>query len=112
MLSLSLLFAGLWAYIWQWGLAFVVMAGLLTAAVMSTAIPVIGPYLGQVRVHLAWAALAIALFMAGWTQGARTASARAEAKQVVIERNVTRAVKEAKDPSINNWPDRWDREDH
>ena len=112
MQTLNLLTAGLWSYVWQWSLAFTLMAGLITAAVMTTAIPVIGPYLGAIRAHLAWAALAIALFMVGWTQGAKTSSARTEAKQIVIERNVTRAVEGAKKPSVQGWPDRWDREDH
>ncbi len=109
----SLMLAGLWTYIWQWGLAFIVMGGLLTAAVMTTSIPIIGPWLQPLRAHLAWAALAIALFMFGWSQGEKAGTARATAKQVVVEREVKSVVEEAiRPPSIKGWPDKWDREEH
>lgn len=109
---LQLAFAGVWTYVWQWGVSVTLIILLVGAAYFTTAIPVIGPYLRDMRAHLLWAAFGIAIFLFGHTVGHRAAMKRVEIKEVIIERTVEKAVKNTTTPKAKRQPDRWDRPEH
>ena len=105
-------FAGITAFIIHWGFWGSLAAGLVAAGLFSSMIPVIGPYLTAIRRDLYWAAFGCVLIMFGMYQGARDATARCEAKQVVITKTVTKAVTKTKTPSAQKQNDRWDRPEY
>lgn len=102
--SLQLMFAGAGSFIFHWGtgVALLILCAVIYFA--SASIPVIGPWLGKFREQILWVAAAIAVFMAGQAIGARDASNRCEAKQIIVERVVTKVVDSAKKSTTK---DKW-----
>lgn len=84
--------AGLWSFIWHWGLGIGAIILLLAADIFSTSIPIIGPWLGKVREYLFIAACAIAFILAGEYIGARDAAHRCVAQTQVVNHFITRTV--------------------
>ena len=106
---IKMAFAGVWAFIFSWGLGVGLIVCLLLAAYFTTAVPLIGPYLSEQRKHLIMAAVAVAIFMGGQVVGAHNANQRNAAKQVIVEDTVGKAVDRAKK---STRPDKWDRPEH
>lgn len=106
----QMLFAGAWAYIWQWGVCVGLIVVLLLGAYFTTAIPVIGPFLKGMREHLLWAAFGVAIFLAGWTMGAKAATERAEKQSAIVVKTVDKAVEKAKKGVKQKDP--WDRAEY
>jgi len=104
--TLELAFAGTWQYIFHWGIGVALIIGLLAAAYFTTAIPLIGPFLGEFHKDLLWAAFAVAVFLAGSWMGDKDATIRCKAQQIVVEKTVKNAVNKATHPSKRQ--DRWD----
>lgn len=105
MMWLELAFAGLGSFIWHWGIGIGMIIILVGAAELTTAIPIIGNWLATVRIHLLWAAAAIALVLAGEYIGARDAAKRCEAKAAIVDTRVGKAVKKAitAPPKTDRW---------
>lgn len=119
--TLKLAFAGVWSYILHWGIGVALIIGFVAAGYFTTAIPFIGPYLTGMRSHLYWAAVCVALVLAGHVIGARDEASRCQAKAIVIEHTVVqtvekvvRAVDEAVKPPVGNKQTRdpWDQKGH
>lgn len=100
--------AGLWSFIWHWGVGVASIILLVGGAVFSQSIPLIGPYLHELRKDMLWAAAAIALFLGGQWVGARDAANRCEKKAVVIEKIVKQTVKGVQTPKAATQKDKWD----
>lgn len=101
--------AGVWAFIFSWGLGVGLIICLLLAAYFTTAIPLIGPFLTDQRKHLILAAVAIAIYLGGYYVGARDANKRNTAKQDIVEDTVDKAIDRAR---RSTRPDPWDRPEH
>lgn len=110
--SIELALAGLWSYVVSWGLAVALLVGLLAAALFTTAIPVIGPYLKDMRAHLLWAAFGVCLYIGGMYSGGAAEKRRGVAKQVVIEKTVTNAVTKTDSLKYRKMQDRWDKSEY
>jgi hypothetical protein len=108
---IALAFAGIWTFIWQWGVCIALIIMLLAAAYFTTAIPILGRYLDGMRNHLLWAAFVIAVFLYGHSVGTKAANQRTAARAVVIEVTVEKAVEKAKTKS-NPAKDRWNRPEY
>jgi hypothetical protein len=106
---IKMAFAGLWAFIFSWGLGVAIIIGLLAAAYFTTAVPFIGPYLKDARSHLLWAAFVVAVFLAGQYTGAHNATKRHEAQQTIVEQTVDKALDNAKKDKSK---DKWDRPEY
>ncbi len=104
--------AGVWPFIWQWGLEIGLIILLLAAAFFSSAIPVIGPYLNGLRKDLLWAAAAVGILMAGQLIGTHDANNRCKAKETVIEKIVTKTVEKTKTPKAVHQTDPFDNPDN
>lgn len=109
---LKMAFAGIWGFVFSWGLGVGLIICLLAAAYFTTAVPFIGPYLSGMRAHLLWAALGVAIFLGGHYVGASNATARCEAKQVIVDDIVDDAVAKTKTPAARGAKDKWDRPEH
>lgn len=86
--------AGLWSFIWHWGLGIGAIILLIAADVFSTSIPIIGPFLGRIREWLFLAACAIAFVLAGEYIGAHDAAYRCKAQTIVVNHYVDKIVHE------------------
>lgn len=109
MLTMQLFFAGIWAQVWHWGIGIGLIILCLAGAFFTTSIPIIGPYLTNARRDLLWAAFTIAIFLAGQWLGAHDEKRKHEARQVIIEQTVDKAVDKTKTPAAKGKPDRWDK---
>ncbi len=109
---LQSLFAGAWAFIWHWGTGIALIILLCAGAYFTTAVPVLGPFLGRFRKDLLWAAAAIAVFLGGQYIGAQDANRRCAAKQEIVKERVNSivdGVKSEKPPADGSAPrDKWD----
>lgn len=112
MLTLQLLFAGIWSQIWHWGTGIGIIVILLAMAYFTTAIPFIGPWLGNARKDLLWAAFGVGLLLTGEAIGAHDQAKKSDAKKIVIEQHVDKVVKKAKTPRARAAKDRWDRPEY
>lgn len=110
--AIQLAFAGATQYILHWGLFASLAVALAAAGYFTTAVPIIGPYLKDMREHLLWAAFGCVLVMVGMYIGGRDAARRCEAKQIIIEKVVTKAVTKTSTPKAKAQQDRWDREEY
>jgi hypothetical protein len=118
--TIQLMFAGIWAGVWHWGVGIALIILLVGGAIFSQAIPVIGPYLTPIRKDMLWAAAIIAVFLGGQYLGGRDATARCTAREVVVEKVVDKVVTGVEtDPANQPQPekkgvkrkspsDRWD----
>lgn len=101
-------FAGWWAFAWHWGVGVFSIIALVAGAIFSQSIPLIGPYLHEVRKDMLWAAAGIALFLGGQWVGAHDAANRCDKKAVVIEKIVKQVVKGTTTPKAKTQKDKWD----
>lgn len=115
----SLLFAGSWSLIWHWGVGVGLIVLCLLGAWFTTAIPIIGPYLTGARKDFLWAAFGIAVFLGGNLMGVHDEKAKCEAKSIVIEHVVEKAVEQATPrPAVKGKrqrarkPDPWDSKEN
>lgn len=111
-LSTQLLFAGVTKYVVHWGFWGTATAVLLALGVFAPAIPVIGPFLSKIRKDFFLAAGVCVAVMYGMYTGAKDATARCVAKEVVIEKTVTKAVDKTKTPAAKRQRDRWDNPEY
>lgn len=88
--------AGIWSFIWNWGLGIGVIILCGIGIVFTDSIPVIGPWLGRERKGLLVIAIVTGAVLLGEFIGARDSSRRCTAKTVVIEKIVTKVVHKAK----------------
>lgn len=102
---LKLAFAGLGPLIWHWGIGVGAIILLVAAAELTTAIPLIGPWLEKVRKDILWVAVGIALLLIGEGIGARDMAHRSAAKALIIQSTVDEAVLDA---NGNPRQDKWD----
>ena len=100
--------AGWLAYIMHWGLGIASIILLVAGAIFSQSIPIIGPYLHEIRKDMLWAAAAIALFLGGQWVGAHDAANRCDKKAVVIEKIVKQVVKGTTTPKAAGQKDKYD----
>lgn len=110
--SIQLAFAGVTQYILHWGLFGSLALGLVAASYFAASIPFIGKFLEPIRRDLLWAALGCVLIMFGMFIGAKDATNRCEAKQIVIEKVVTKAVNKTTTPKAQRQKDRWDKPEY
>src|SRR5689334_18964529 len=101
-------FAGAWSYIWHWGAGVAAIIILVAAAIFSTSIPIIGPYLTRFRDELLWLAFCIAVLLAGMWVGSHDEAKRCDKKAVVIEKIVKQVVKGTTTPRATKQKDKWD----
>lgn len=94
--AIHLFFAGSWGLIWHWGLGVGVIVLCIAGAVLTDAIPVIGPWLGRERKWLLFIAAITGAILVGELIGGYDQLNRCRAKTVVIEKIVTKAVDRAK----------------
>lgn len=109
--TMQLAFAGVGSLIWHWGTGIGLIVICLLCASFTTSIPIIGPYLVNTRRDFLWAAFCIAVFLCGMFVGVHDEKARCEAKSIVIERVVEKAVNKAKAPPVRGkkrTTDPWD----
>lgn len=99
MFAINLMFAGLEHLIWHWGIGIGAIILLVLAAEMTTAVPLIGPWLEKVRKDLLWVAVAIALVLAGEFVGAKDMADRCDAKAAVVTTEVHTQVVKARKPA-------------
>jgi hypothetical protein len=104
--------AGLWASLLHWGIGITAIVLLLAAAIFTDSIPVIGKFLAPLRKDLLWAAFGVALLLIGQFIGTHDANNRCVAKQVVIEKIVTKAVDKTKKPASKSAKDPFDDPDN
>lgn len=112
MLTLQLIFAGIWSQVWHWGTGIGLIILLVALAWFTTAVPVIGPYLTNARRDLLWAASAVAIFLAGQALGSHDEARKNAAKQVVIENRVDAVVEKTTTPAAKAQKDRWNRPEY
>lgn len=117
--NVQLAFAGVTQFIVSWGFFGSLAAGLVAAAYFSkliVAVPVVGPlferFIVPIRKDLYWAAFGCVLIMFGMYVGAKDATNRCVAKQVVIEKIVTKAVDKTSTPRAKKQADRWDKTEY
>jgi hypothetical protein len=110
--AIQLAFAGVTHYILHWGLFGGLAIGLAATAWFSQVIPVVGPWLYPIRRDLYWAAFGCVLIVAGMYMGAQDATNRCEAKQLVIEKVVTKAVEQTTTPQAKRQKDRYDKPEY
>jgi hypothetical protein len=108
MYLIDLALAGIWAQVWHWGTGIGLIILCLAGAYFTTAIPIIGPHLAGARKDLLWAAAVIAVFLGGQALGAHDEARKQAAKVLVIEKNVTKAVTNAKTPAAQHRKDKFD----
>src|ERR1041385_6933129 len=87
--------AGLWAYVWHWGLSIGTIVLLVIGGIFGGSIPIIGH---ELRKDCWWAAAGVALLLVGMGIGVRYGEARCAAQVIVLEKHVGDAVRESKDP--------------
>lgn len=109
--SIELLFAGAWAYVWHWGTMVALMVIFLVLALaadwVDKTIPVLGPFLGKVvRKDFLFGAFGCALVIGGMYVGVHDASGRCKAKQIVVEKSVSKAV--TKSLTAPSRPGKWE----
>ena len=111
MLFLSLFFAGIWHLVADYSILAILAGCCIAAAFFSQFIPVIGPFLGKLRIDFMWAA---ALFIAMLLWGGHIqhdTNLQWEAKQAVLNKAVTKIVKQTtpRPNAKHKAPrDRWD----
>lgn len=110
--TVQLFFAGLGLPTLRWTAGLGLIVGLVFLAYGSASIPIIGPYLRDLRSHLLWIAFGVAVFMMGHVIGYKDGVARGKAQQVVIEKVVTKAVTKTTTPKARRQNDRWDKPEH
>lgn len=110
--TLQLAFAGVWQFIFHWGLGIGLIVCLLAAAYFTTAIPIIGPYLTNARKDLLWAAFGVSIFLAGHVIGVKDEANRNNIKTAVIDKKVDTVVKDTMSPAARARLDRWDRKEY
>lgn len=110
--AIALAFAGAWSQVWHFGTGVALIVLLVAAAIFTTSIPVIGPYLQGARNHLLWAALGVGLFVGGQWLGAHDANKRHAAQQVVVEQHVDTVVEKTKSPRLIKQKDKWDNPEY
>jgi hypothetical protein len=100
--------AGVWSMVWHWGLGIGVIILLVVAAFFTESIPFFGRYLSGARKDLLWAAAGIGLLLIGQAIGAHDEKKICVARTVVIEKRVTKIVKEVKSPKARKQDDPYD----
>jgi len=105
-------FAGVWAYVFHWGIGIASIILLIAGAIFSQSIPIIGPYLHEIRKDMLWAAFGIALFLGGQWVGNHDAANRCDKKAVVIEKIVKQVVKGTTTPKAATQKDKYDSPDN
>jgi len=111
MLALHLAFAGIGHLIAAYSIMVVLAGALIAAAVASDWIPVIGPYLTKFRADLFWAAAVIIACLFWGAHIQHDTNLAWEAKQVVLDKAVTKIVKQTtpRPNAKHKAPhDRWD----
>lgn len=110
LLSWQIFFAGLWAQLWSLSWPVIAIVLLLAAAIFSTSIPIIGPWLTGIRTWLFVAAAFIAAYLVGEVHGINVSDAKWKARSDIVKKKVDDTVKTTPldDPKWNdpnNSPD-------
>src|SRR5678809_601795 len=97
--------AGVWNMVWHWGVGVGLIILFVAAAFFTESIPIVGKYLKEARKDLLWAAAGVGLLLIGQAIGAHDERKICEARTVVIEKRVTKVVKEVKSPKARKQDD-------
>lgn len=108
MFAFHMLTAGIWPFLWHWGIGVAIIILCLAGAFFSASIPLIGPWLAPLRKDLEWTAAATAVFLMAHALGARDEAAHNKARQVVIEQKVDDVVKTTRTPRARQQKDPYD----
>ena len=110
-----LVFAGIWAMVWHWGIGVAIIIFCLIGALATqlfAGIPLIGPWLvrilGPLRTDLLWAAAVVAGFLVGMAVGAHDATVRCNQRTEIITHHINDIVEGTKTPKSQQDKDPYD----
>lgn len=93
------------------GVGIAIIVACIALELFATEIPIVGPFLVRMRVHLLWVAFVVALctFVA-YPLGVHDERAVCKAQTVVVYKQVQKAVKRATGPQSKRVRDPWDKD--
>ena len=116
MFAIKLALAGLGHMIGHWSIGLIIIAACIAIEFCSgwiiSMVPILAKPIGFLQKYVLLIAIGTGLVLMGEWIGARDAADRCEAKAVVVEQTVDKAVAKTKTPKAQHQADPWDSKDN